>query len=143
MNPFKLLLFIISLLHAFYSFSYEKMNEYKKVEIEGYIQDNPRVYESKDGKYKSYSFKISDQKESKYGDQYVLVTFKEIVWGEKMGEDFKWKKGDKIKYKGKLFPAKKNNSGLVGSFYINDYDHSEFFKKIRKPASLNIKYLEE
>lgn len=107
------------------------------VEVEGIISSEPKLYESKDKKYKSYSFKLcSGSKECSYGDQYLLASFKEKKWDQKVGE-FKWKKGDKVSFKGKLRKRKQGpaEGGLVGSFDINDYSHKEVFTKLRKPSS--------
>lgn len=118
----------------------KKAPKAEKIELEAYIIDEPRFHESDDGKYQSYSYKVSPVKDRKYGDEYMLVSHKTVSWGEKVGE-FKYKKGDKVKLSGKFKPRKdgKAKGGLMGSLDVNHFTHEQVFKEKRTPAKFKFK----
>lgn len=132
-------LFIVLLSTSAFAREGEKKGE--EAQLEGYIADTPRLYVSKDEKSKRYSFKLSSSKDKKYGDEYLLVSFYEKKWNEKVGT-FKWKSGDKVKLKGVLKPRKEGKAagGLIGSFEVNNFSYKDVFKKLRKPSSFDIQY---
>jgi hypothetical protein len=94
----------------------------KMVSLSGTIEDKPRRYDSSDGNYASYSFKLSSGKGS-YGDEYVLVSYRVKKWGKKVGE-FNLGQGEKVTLKGKFSESReKGKGGIVGSLNVNDLDY--------------------
>jgi hypothetical protein len=94
----------------------------KMVSLSGTIEDKPRRYDSSDGNYASYSFKLSSGK-GNHGDEYVLVSYRVKKWGKKVG-DFSLVQGEKVTLKGKFSESReKGKGGIVGSLNVNDLDY--------------------
>ena len=97
----------------------------KKVSLQGYVKNEPRLYSGNNGKYVNYSFELNAAAQSRFGDEYVLVTFNTVKWCKKVGE-FKFKKGEKVEVTGVYSESKgKNSSGLIGSLAVNDVSYPE------------------
>jgi len=122
------IVFIFLNFFALFSFAsnfYGKGLNGKLIQVEGYIHDAPKYHSNHGGKYQSYTFRLNAGSDQRHGDEFIVVTFYTVKWGQKVGS-FNGSRGNKISLTGKYREFKgPRKSGIIGSIAVNDKSHKE------------------